>query len=262
MLPTSRLLALLLLLPLGACATKRDVRDLQAEMRSLAMRQDSAVLALQSTNRSLRDSISTLSEFLFEMRGENNNQMLAIQDQLLRIGELTGQSQRSLASLRDQVEQQRRQQLAAPPPVTRPDSTGQDESVLPGTGGPARGDAEEMYNAANTQFNRGSYSVARGAFQQFLTQFPNHALAPAAHIRLGEILAQENRLEEAAAEYLKVRERFPNDPEVPNALFRAGAAYLEMEDFALARQYLETVVNSYPDHPAAQLAQDRLNDIP
>jgi tol-pal system protein YbgF len=257
------LLALLLLLPLGACATKRDVRDLQAEMRSLAMRQDSAVLALQATNRSLRDSISTLSEFLFEMRGENNNQMLAIQDQLLRIGELTGQSQRSLASLRDQVEQQRRQQLAAPPPpVTRPDSTGPDESVLPGTGGPARGNADEMYNAAMTQYNRGSLSVARSAFQQFLSQFPNHTLAPSAHIRLGEIYATENRLEEAAAEYLKVRERFPDSNEVPDALYHAGAAYLEMEDFALARQYLETVVNSYPDHPAAQLAQDRLNDIP
>ncbi|NNF29403.1 MAG: tetratricopeptide repeat protein, partial [Gemmatimonadetes bacterium] len=241
---------------------KRDVRDLQAEMRSLAMRQDSAVLALQATNRSLRDSLSVLSEFLFEMRGENNNQIIAVQDQLLRIGELVGQSQRSVAGLRDQIEQQRRQQLPAPPPTTRPDSAEQDESVVPGAGAPARGDAEEMYNAANTQFNRGSYSVARGAFQQFLSQFPNHALAPSAHIRLGEILAQENRLEEAAIEYLKVRERFPNDPEVPNALYRAGAAYLEMENFDLARRYLEIVVNSYGDHAMAELAQERLNDIP
>ena len=262
MLPTSRLLALLLLMPLGACATKRDVRDLQAEMRSLAMRQDSAVLALQATNRSLRDSLSVLSEFLFEMRGETNNQMIGVQDQLLRIGELVGQSQRSVAGLRDQFEQQRRQQLAAPPPVARPDSTADDESVVPGTGGRACSNADEMYNAANTQFNRGSYSVARGAFQQFLSQCPNHALAPSAHIRLGEILAQENRLEEAAIEYLKVRERFPNAAEVPDALYRAGAAYLEMENFDLARQYLETVVNSYGDHAIAELAQERLNDIP
>lgn len=261
MLPTSRLLALTLLLPLGACATKRDVRDLQAEMRSLAMRQDSAVLALQATNRSLRDSLSVLSEFLFEMRGETNNQMISVQDQLLRIGELVGQSQRSVAGLRDQFEQQRRQQLSAPT-VTRPDSTAQDESVVPGAGATARGDAEEMYNAAMTQYNRGSMSVARNAFQQFLSRFPNHSLAPSAHIRLGEIYATENRLAEAAVEYLKVRERFPGAPEVPDALYHAGAVYLEMEDFALARQYLETVVNSYGDHPAARLAQERLNDIP
>ncbi len=261
MLRPSRLLTLLLLAPLGACATKRDIRDLQAEIRSLAMRQDSAALALQATNRNLRDSLRTVSEFLFNMRGESNNQMIAIQDQLLRIGELTGQSQRSLAGLRDQMEQNRQRQPTAPPTPVQRDSAS-DESVVPGTGGPARGSPDEMYDAAITQLNRGSLSVARAAFQQFLTQHPNHALAPSAHIRLGEILAQDNRLEEAAQEYLKIRERFPGSEEVPVALYRAGAVYLEMENFDLARQYLETVVNSYPDHAVASLAEERLRDIP
>lgn len=251
-----RLLALASLLPLVACATKRDVRDLQSEVRALALRQDSAVLALQSTNRNLRDSLSVVSDALFEMRGDLNNQMLSVQDQLLRIGELTGQSQRSLAGLRDQMEQQRRE-LAAPPVVARPDSADAQDPQIPGVEDP-----QDMYNAAVSMLNRGNFTVATMTFRRFLEENPNHDLAPSAHIRLGELLTQENRLEEAAAEYLKVRELFPTAAEVPDALYRAGAVYLEMENFDLAQQYLETVVNSYPDHAVATLAQERLRDIP
>ena len=251
-----RLLALAALVPLGACATKRDVRDLQAEVRALALRQDSAVLALQVSNRTLRDSLSVVSDALFEMRGDVNNQMLNIQDQLLRIGELTGQSQRSLAGLRDQMEQQRRQ-LAERPVATRPDTAEVQDAVVPGAEDP-----QDMYNAAISMLNRGNSTVATMTFRRFLEAHPNHELAPSAHLRLGDLLAQENRLEEAAEEYLRVRELFPTAVEVPDALYRAGAAYLEMENFELARQYLETVVNSYPDHAAATLAQERLRDIP
>lgn len=251
----SRVLAVVCLLPLAACATKRDIRDLQTEIRTLAVRQDSAVLALQATNRSLRDSLNAVSNLLFQFRGDANNQMLTIQDQLLRLGELTGQSQRSLAGLRDQLDQQRRQ-AAAPPQRTPPGQPGSEEDVVPGD------DAHDMYNTGVSQFNRGNFTVAANVFRRFLEEFPTHELAPSAHLRLGELLAQENRLEEAAEEYLKVRELFPTASEVPDALYRAGAVYLEMENFELARQYLEIVVNSYPDHAVATMAEDRLRDIP
>jgi len=251
----TRVLAIACVLPLAACATKRDVRDLQTEVRALAMRQDSAVLALQATNRSLRDSLNVVSNLLFQFRGDVNNSMLTIQDQLIRIGELTGQSQRSLAGLRDQLDQQRRQ-ATAPTPRTTPQQPGAQDDLVVGD------DAQDLYNTGVSLFNRGNFTVATNVFRRFLEEFPAHELAPSAHLRLGELLAQENRLEEAAEEYLKVRELFPTASEVPDALYRAGAVYLEMEDFERARQYLEMVVNSYPDHAVARLAEDRLRDIP
>lgn len=252
----ARLIVLVLLIPLTACATKRDLRDLRSEIRELMIRQDSAFLAMAQMNRLTQDSVNVYAEVLFEFRGDMNNRLLDIQDQLIQLGELTGQSQRSLAGLRDQLETQRRQ-VNQPPPPTTGGPPGDPMDLVPGTAAPT-----EAYNTAVSQFNRGNFTVATMAFRRFLEEYPNHQLAPSAHLRLGELLAQENRLEEAVDEYLKVRELFPTAAEVPDALYRAGAVYLEMESFGLARQYLEQVVNSYPDHPAAVLAQERLQDIP
>ncbi|MGI9628858.1 MAG: tol-pal system protein YbgF [Longimicrobiales bacterium] len=258
MLQRPLLIALALVLPLTACATKRDLRDLQSEVRALSLRQDSAFLAIQRMNRVSQDSLSVYSDVLFQLRGDLNNQLLNIQDQLIQLGELAGQSQRSLAGMRDQLEDQRRQ-ASQPPPRPTGGTPGQGD-VIPGATG--AGEPAEAYNVAATQYNRGNYSVATLAFRRFLQDFPDHELAPSAHLRLGEMLESESRLEEAALEYLEVRRLFPTSEAVPDALFRAGAVYLEMENFDLARQYLEQVVNTYPDHPIASLAEERLQDIP
>ncbi len=260
-----RLAVLAVLLPLGACATKRDLRDLQVELRAHTARQDSANRAITRLLRATQDSLFLYSDQVFNFRGDMANRLGVIEDQLVRLGELTGQSQRSLAALRDQIQTQR-----APAPVR------QDPRPVGGTVGEEAGDGdptpqtiagvaeepEAVFNLAMAQFNRGSYRVANFAFRRFLEEYPDHALAPKAHLRLAELLATENSLDDAAREYLKVRELFPTSEEVPEALFKAGALYLEMENFDLARQYLEQVVNTYPDGPFAQMAQDRLSDIP
>ena len=248
---------------------KSDVRDLQTEMRAMMLRQDSAYIALhqaiQRANGETRDTLNAYAETLFQFRGDVTNNLLDIQAQLLQLGELTGQSQRSLAGLRDQLEDQRRQLAARPVPQTETDPAvaddqgASDESdLLPGTAD----ERDEVFNTAVANMNRGNFTVARIAFARFLEEYPDDALAPAAHLRLGELMSRENRFEEAAEEYLKVRERFPTAEEVPEALFRAGAAYLDMENFELARQYLEQVINTYPDSGVATMAQDRLGDIP
>lgn len=263
MIRARRLVVLASLLPLGACATKRDLRDLQTEIRANAARQDSIYIALDRLIRSTRDSVMVYSDAVFNFRGDINNRLQIMEDQLLRLGELTGQSQRSLAGLRDQIETQRRVEATRPPPtIPQRDSTQAAEGEVDRTFAGVQESAEEMYNAALEQFNRGSFNVAGMAFRRFLEQYPTHALASKAHLKVGELMTQSNDLEGAAAEYLKVRERFPNSPDVPEALYRAGALYLEMENFPRARQYLEQVVNTYPDHAVAQLAQDRLSDIP
>ena len=101
-----------LIVLMGACAMKSDVRDLQTEMRAMMLRQDSAYIALhqaiQRANGETRDTLNAYAETLFQFRGDVTNNLLDIQAQLLQLGELTGQSQRSLAGLRDQLEDQRR----------------------------------------------------------------------------------------------------------------------------------------------------------
>ena len=264
----AKIVVLVLLLPLGACATKRDLQYIQAEVRALSARQDSAFQALtrsvEQANREALDSLRVLSDFFFDFRGDSNNRLLAIQDQQLRLGELVGQSQRSLAGLREDMNTQQQrieEQLAARPVPADTLEGGAEEEQEPAVPG-VTDTAEEAFNAVVVHLNRGSFTVARIGFARFIEEYPNHELAPSAHIHLGEMASQEGRLEDAIASYLKVPELFPTAEEVPNALYRAGVLCVELEDFDQARQYLERVVNSYPDHRFAEPARERLQDIP
>jgi len=117
------------------------------------------------------------------------------------------------------------------------------------------------YNAAVRAFNRGSVTTARRAFQQFLQQYPNDALAPDAHYYLSDLLVQEDRLDEAIQAFLRIPELYPTAEKVPDALYRVGVVYIALDELEDARQYLERVVNSYPGTTAAQSAQDRLDEI-
>ena len=83
-----------------------------------------------------------------------------------------------------------------------------------------------------------------------------------AYLHLGELRSQDDELEVAVDLYLKIPELFPTAEEVQDALYRAGLLCIELEDYARARQFLERVVNTYPEHRNAELARSRLEDIP
>ena len=253
-------------LSLPACATKRDFQDLQSEVRALAARQDTAAEELRGVeraNRAVLDSVGVLSESLFEFRGDVSSRLLAIQDQLLLLGEHVGQSQRSLATMREELIAQRRQLDDRLSAWAAPGDT------LAGVGGDAGeqevagGDAAEDAFASLVQaLDRGNLGTALRGFGRFISMYPNSDQAPSAHLHLGELLSGEERLEEAVDAYLEVPRLFPTAEEVPDALYRAGVLSIELDDYEQARQLLERLVNTYPGHRYAEQARERLQGIP
>ncbi len=246
---------------LAACATKTDFRNLESEVRALAARQDTATLALQRVqrvNRTVIDSVGALSESLFEFRGDVSNRLLSIQDQLLLLGELVGQSQRSLATMREELIAQR-QQLE-----DRLSARGEPGDTLEVVGGEAgeQDAADVAFASLQTELDRGNLNTARRGFERFISMYPNSEFAPSAHLHLGELLSGEERLEEAVAMYLEVPRLFPTAEEVPDALYRAGVLSIELNDFEQARQLLERLVNTYPGHRYVEQARERLQGIP
>ena len=258
--PGAGLLApiLFLALGLGGCATKGDIRDLQNEVRSLATRQQEALRELEALNMAVQDTLQGQSDALFESRGEILRRIRELEQELVTLKELTGQNQRTLQAIRDLLEARR---PALPPVRTEPDS-GQimDPDFAP-VDAPTAAGPQQMYNAAVTQYQRGSFMTARRAFRQFLEEYPNHSLAPDAKFYLADILVQENRFQEAIDAFLEIPEFHPSSGKVPDALYRVGVLYIELEELGRAREYLERVVNSYPDSGAAVQARERLEEI-
>ncbi len=248
---------LAVVLALAACATKGDIRSLQQEIRDVADRQQQALVALQRQTRLTQDSQRGTTDQLFDIRGTVAGQLGQILDRLGTIAEQVGENQRGIRALRDQIESLRRLALAGARPVV-PGATS--EAGTP-TGGGSTEATDELYNAANDQFVRNNLRTAREGFELFLRQYPSDELAPFAQYNLADILVRENRPREAIEAFERIRETHPAATKVADALYRIGVLYMELEEDALARRYLETVVNTYPESGMADLARDRLREI-
>ena len=255
---TSRAAALAgALLVFSGCATKSDLRSMTVEVRALAVRQDSMLAVLTQQNAVTQDTLRRQADQLFEVRGDVSRQLQRILDDLAFLRELTGQNQRVIASVRDQLEGLRRGVVTVP--------TGAADSVAgmdqPGVGDALEGAAEATYGAAVEQYQRGSHATAQRAFEDFLQQYANHSLAPEARFLVADILAQQGRVVEALLGFNMISELHPTSTKMPDALYRIGLLHLELGNTSEARRFLDRVVNTYPDSNAAGPARERLREI-
>lgn len=252
------LVALLVGALMTGCATKKDVRSLQEEIAELAERQEAAIQRLEALTAATQDTVQGQSESLFSLRGETLRALNRISDDLVVLQELTGQNQRDLMAIRDQMAGTAVSGAAAAGAITvMTDSSG----AAIGDVQPNQANADAMYQAGVRQMSRGSLTAARMAFEEFLATYPNHPSAAGAQLYLADIMVQEDDLEGALEAFLRIPEFHPTSPEVPQALYRAAVLHIELGDPDEARVLLERVVNSYPDSGAAILAQERLREI-
>ncbi|MHB1194123.1 MAG: tol-pal system protein YbgF [Longimicrobiales bacterium] len=238
----------------SGCATKGDLRNLRLEIQAMSARQDSLFSELRRETVSTQDTLRGATTQLFDFRGDIARHLAAMNESLTRLEALTGENQRGISGVRDQLANLRRTQSGQGVSEGAP-SAGVQEAA------PGAGDAESIYNAAVTQFNRGSLATARTAFQQFLQAFPSHRLAPDAHFYLADILVQEDRIEDALDAFQEIPELFPTAPRVPDAMYRSALLQIELGRNADARATLERVVNTYPSSSVATLARDKLREI-
>jgi len=239
------LLAILFLIPLTACATKADVRDLRDEIRELNSRQEVLLRELQRQQESQRDSAMALSSEFQNHQARVAGQFRNLEDLILMVQELAGISQQEIAALRDRLDSPRRGL----------------EVRDPFDGDQGMQGAEEGYEQAMNLLRRGSPTAARMGFEGVVEGFPNHPLAAESRYHLADMLVQEGQLEEAIEAFLRIGELHPDADRVPDAYYRVGILYRELGDNNEARRYLERVVNTWPDSGAADLARETLREI-
>ncbi len=246
----SPLLSILLIPVLAGCfATKRDVQDIGANQQELYAQQQALIRELQREQREVQATLAMLLEAQQEARAETARRLATLEENILLLQELQGVSQQQLASLRDQMERDRRQQSF------------QAVGVQPVGAQGATSSANELYQAGVTAFRRGVYSSARIAFQDVVNLHPNDPLAAEARFFLAEILVEEGEREQAIAAFLEIPEYHPTADKVPDAHYRAALLHLEMGDRAEAERHLEVVVNTWPESGTAELARSALSDL-
>jgi tol-pal system protein YbgF len=243
-----------LLASLTACVTKSDVQQVQEDLalfKAESARRDSvrgAQLAqvIQVQQRVL-DSLTISRKAVGQLRGDLASDLYNIQQQLVQLQELTGQSQQRLSELRTRLEARGEQIATAAPGDTGPQS-------------PSSASAEQMYEASLAQLRRGSTSTARQGLREMLRAYPTSERAGDALYFIGQSFAAENP-DSSAAYYEQVVQKHPSSSRAASALYNLGLLAERRKETRKAREAYQRVVQRYPQSDEAALARDRLKAL-
>jgi len=247
--------ALVLILGFVAgCALKGDVRKVELQVEALRAdlaKSDAARAAERDTIlaavRLLQQALATQQAYLVQMRGDLRTELLSVQQQLVAVQELTGQSQQRLTELRSRIESRAQQPN---PGITNPAGG----TPVGPSGNPAGPGPDQMYDVSLQQYRRGSLATARLGFREFLRVFPTHERAPDALFYIGESFEQAAP-DSAAAVYDQLVHSYPTSPRAPSALYKLGLLAEQRGDKTTARNFYARVIASYPRSPEADLAR-------
>jgi tol-pal system protein YbgF len=231
-----------------------------ALLRAETMRRDSTRAAqlaeVLQIQRQIMDSLTSSRRAVSQLKGDISSDLYNIQQQLVQLQELTGQSQQRLSELRTQLEARGAQiETTAPAgPLPAPGDTAQP------AGGAPSASADQMYEASLAQLRRGSTSTARLGLREMLRNYPASPRAPDALYFIGQSYAAENP-DSAGAYYTQVVDRYGTSPRAPSALYNLGLLAERRKDNAKAKDAYQRVVQKYPQSDEAALARDRLKAL-
>jgi tol-pal system protein YbgF len=265
-------IAVLVALPLVAgCALRSDVTKLRLQMNAqeqTAAQRDSAaranLAAIARLVQGMLDSLAVQQSAVAGLKGDLRVDLYNIQQQLVAVQELTGQSQQRLTELRAQLEQ-RSEQLAAQGAAAPSDSAARaappPAGAAPASGAAAQPAPDQLMELALQQLRRGSPATARMAFAEFLKLYPTHARAGDAWFFIGESWTAEQRSDSGAAAYLKVVQRFPGSGHAAAALYKLGTIAAAAGRREEARTQFNQLVTAYPLSEEAALAREQLRTL-
>ncbi len=123
------------------------------------------------------------------------------------------------------------------------------------------GDERAAYDTAFAALKGGQYAESARLFQDFLAAHPSGAYAPNALYWLGESYYVTQNYQLAQEQFQALIERYPTHDKAAGALLKVGLAQFGLKQVDAAERTLADVAARYPGTDAARTASDRLNAI-
>lgn len=235
-----------------------QVQALQADLAKSEAGRAADNDTVMATIKLLQQALAAQQAYLVQMRGDLRTELLSVQQQLVSVQELTGQSQQRLTELRSRIEA--RSQQPDPGAASAGGAAGNANPPVGPSGNPAGPGPDQMYDLSLQQYRRGSIATARLGFREFLRVFPTHERAPDALYYVGESFEQ-GAPDSAAAVYDQLVRTYPNSPRAPSALYKQGVLAEGRGDKTTARNFYNRVIAGYPRSPEADLARQNLQRL-
>ncbi len=121
--------------------------------------------------------------------------------------------------------------------------------------------AQAEYQRAFKLLKESRYGQALTAFKKFLKDFPDSDYSDNAQYWLGETNYVMQQYELAINEYQALLNTYPDSQKVSHALLKIGYSYAELGNSGDAEKTLNEVKKQYPGTTAARLADERLRKL-
>lgn len=121
-------------------------------------------------------------------------------------------------------------------------------------------DPKALYEAAYSDYVRGSYDLAIRQFQEYLQTFPDTDLSDNAAYWIGECYYRQRKFKQAISAFDRVLESYSTSDKVPSAMLKKGYSHLELGEKAPGQAQLQKVIRDFPKSDEASLARQRLRE--
>ncbi|GAB2624960.1 tol-pal system protein YbgF [Novilysobacter erysipheiresistens] len=119
----------------------------------------------------------------------------------------------------------------------------------------------EAYEVAFDALRSGQYAESARLFQSFLGTFPGGAYAPNALYWLGESYYVTQNYKLALEQFEALLQRYPTHDKAAGAMLKVGLSQQGMDQLDAAERTFAEVASRYPGTDAARVASDRLGAI-
>lgn len=237
------------ILPHEARQMSTDIYDIKLSVQRIQTIQNDSQKTLDTSLQALQQKSASNFDIL-------NSNIIDLDQRLRAIEE-------ELATLRGRIEEMKFQlssQLAAAsmskslssPPLNTDTTVTTQGTVI---------DGDLLLRNAQHDFDRGNYAQTIQQCRQFLSLFPRSFNASSAQLLLGDSLYFQGNYELALQEFLRVKDNYPADARVPDALQKAALCYLNLNQKDQAVSTLKTIINQFPQYADLARVKHMLSDL-
>ena len=254
-----------------ADAANKEHQQLMADIRMLQEQSQVLQNLLGQLNYTLKGVNTRLDQQTEASRKAMADQKLVIDNlsnDVRVVREKLDDNNVRLGSLSQEVDALRQavQQCIARP--TAPASEPADAAATPAaTAGPPASPTvvaspTQMWDTAWADYTSGQYDLAVLGFDAYIKTFPKSDMADDAQVYICNAYLNDGKNDKAVEACDIAIRTYPKGNAIPEAYLRKGQAQLNLRDAGGARATWEALIRNFPDSAMAQMAQNRLNQLP
>jgi tol-pal system protein YbgF len=229
---------LFIILLLTGCATRHEIVSFQDDTRRIRADLDS----VKQQQKLMADALGNLDSGMGELKAKTEYGSTTLEEKVQALTARLDDILTRLDRLTAPLESYLRKQSAT-------DTSGQGSLNT------------DFYDAAMSDLSKGNYDLAEDGFLQFLKKNPQSELADDARYGLAESYYARKMYAEAATEFQRVADIYPEGNKAPAALLKLGLTLKAEGKNNEARDAWNNLLKKYPLAEEAKVAKQRLNEL-